>query len=213
MTRDEREAHVREIATFGLPPAGPVTTAGAPAPAVTTSAHTPTADGHILDLPYEAEPYTLANKRKVWIHPCSMEETRWLNLHAAGEVRALGLTNEADAAYAFNVHAQCWQVVCCLRTGPELGAPQALQPSDAAILRCNAGWRKDIEKIVKISDDLTGGQSEVDRLKEQLRGFFEDVAHSCKTLLSQPDTATLADLRPSLEACATSALQASSLLS
>lgn len=209
----EREEAVRQLAIHGPPPEGPVVAqAGAPAPAIATAAQMPLSDDDILSLPYPTERYVLANKKAIWVHPVSIEEAAWLNAKAAQEVRALALTDDNAAAIRFQAHARVWQVVLCVRSGPELGAPTALKHAHAEVLRRNAGWLNDVDRIVKISDGLTGGASESERLKEALRGFFETAESFCETLISQLDTDTPEALRPTLEGFVGSVTQAKSLL-
>ena len=208
--RAKRLADAVRLAEHGPEPQGPVTGASA---AVAAPAGAPITTSDLLALEYHAEPYTLHNGKTVWVHPVSIDEAAWLNCQAWKEVAALGPMDEKATAIQFQLRAQVWQCVACLRTGPEPDASKAMQAEHAEILRRNAGWLPDVQQITTISDRLTGGSTETERLKAALRAFFVGATSCCETLLSQADTATVGDLRELLQGFAGSVSLARSLLS
>lgn len=159
-------------------------------------------------LPGRCEWYTMPAGGRVCVHPVSQREAEWINRQALREVRAEGLIPEdndphlkeklEEASQAANFRAQVWQVVTCCRKGEGLTDEAVFQPAYAKALRCNPGYVRAIEDIVRISNGLGQGKAESAVLREVFAGFFGEMASWLETFAGQLTPETLASSQDAL---------------
>lgn len=195
--RAEKLAQTRRIAAYGPDPEGPVMTkrqgeSAAPSPADLFT------EADLESFCYRSEPYAMPGGKRVWVHPVSIEEAAALNIRALQEVRRLNLPPE-EAAVQHRLRAQVWQVIAACRKGPEPEAARVFGPEKAEYLRRNPGWLGAVQGICALSDSLSEGETEAQRLREALSGFFEQLQARLSTLSSHWSTASPGNTEASSE--------------
>jgi hypothetical protein len=193
--REEQVEYLRGFIANGPPPSRPVLEQSQALPSVPAGIFDPAALFQALD--GRAEPYTMPNGQKVWVHPVSVEQVSWITRQVLRELRKAGLMKEPDSQeqaqerqIESEMRSRVWYAVQCCKQGPEADAAQVFpDPHRAAeALRRNPGYLQAVTEIAGLAERLSQGKSEWAALKEQLAGFFGRMESWLECLISLSET-------------------------
>jgi hypothetical protein len=190
-------AKLEELHDYGRPPAlGPGARLTLEAP--------PGEPGETL---YLAEPVTLPDGRKAFIHPYSLEEEQWINVKAAKGLRGLLKADpqleETSQRLWLRREAWVWQVLCVTRQSAAAGSPRTLRIADEEWLRRDPAWTGTLKFIAATSEALTADGAS----KRSLTEILSRVLVRLDGILARFGEGKGAECQPDLERLAGEFLQ------
>jgi hypothetical protein len=224
MTAQEKADLLRrneEAAQYGPPPAAPTYAAGAvPAGSPPGPLFNPDA---ALDAPIgKAEWFQMPGGGVVAVHPCSLEDIRWVSDQVMRDLGRLNLLKEnrtpeeqAKVRAESVIREQTYQCIAVCRQSLDPASERVFHARHAEKLLKNQGWGDAVQQIKRISDALGEGLSEAALLREVYGRFFARTASTLETWCSSLSADSLDTCRRDLEqlAACVSLMRAPELLS